>query len=64
MTICEHQPCSRALKPCVGLGEFYLVPARVDGEETIAFVDYISVLEIYPCERAADLGAQLDLFDR
>jgi hypothetical protein len=62
-TICEHEPCGRAFKLCVGLGEPYLVRARVDGEERIAFVDYISVLETYPRERAADLGAQLDLFD-
>ena len=62
-TICQHEPCRRALKLCVGLGEPYLVWARVDGKEKIAFVDYISVLEVYPRERAADLGAQLDLFD-
>ena len=60
----EHQPCGRVLKLCVRLGEPNLVRSRVDREEKIAFVGDISILEMYLRERAADLSAQFDSFDR
>ena len=41
-----------------------LVGARVDREEQIALVDDVAVLEVDSGQRAADLGAQLDLLDR
>src|SRR5262249_43937167 len=40
-----------------------LVGARVDGEEEVVLVDDVAVLEVYSGQRAADLGAQLDLLD-
>src|SRR5260370_18821660 len=45
----------------IGLCQPDFVGARVDGEEEIALVDDVAVLEVYSGKRAADLGAQLNL---
>jgi hypothetical protein len=60
----EHEPCVRCLQLGIGLCQPDFVGARVDGEEEIALVDDVAVLEVYSGKRAADLGAQLNVLDR
>ena len=60
----EHEPCVRCLKLGFGLCQPDFVGARVDGEEEIALMDDVPILEVYSGKRAADLGAQLNLLDR
>src|SRR5262249_53200172 len=60
----EHEPCVRCLQLGTGLCEPDFVGARVDGEEEIALMDDVPILEVYSGQRAADLGAQLNLLDR
>ena len=45
------------------MGEPDFVGTRVDGEEEIALMDDVPILEIYSRERAAHLSAELDLVD-
>ena len=60
----EHEPCVRCLQMGIGLCQPDFVGARVDGEEEIALMDDVPILEVYSGKRAADLGAQLNLLDR
>src|SRR5436190_18911462 len=60
----EHEPCVRCLQLGMGLCQPDFVGARVDGEEEIALMDDVPILEVYSGKRAADLGAQLNLLDR
>src|SRR6184192_2142987 len=60
----EHEPCVRCLQLGIGLCQPDFVGARVDGEEEIALMDDVPILEVYSGKRAADLGAQLNLLDR
>ena len=60
----EHEPCVRCLQLGIGLCQPDFVGARVDGEEEIALMDDVPVLEVYSGKRAADLGAQLNVLDR
>src|SRR5262249_5717445 len=60
----ERQLRGPALERRIGLSEPDLVGAWVDGEEEIAFVDDVSILEINPRQCPTDLGAQLDPLDR
>ena len=60
----EHEPCVRRLQLGLGLCQPEFVGARVDGEEEIALMDDVPILEVYSGKRAADLGAQLNLLDR
>src|ERR1700745_268834 len=60
----EHEPCVRYLQLGIGLCQPDFVGARVDGEEEIALMDDVPILEVYSGKRAADLGAQLHLLDR
>src|SRR5262249_56127728 len=60
----EHEPCVRCLQLGMGLCQPDFVGARVDGEEEIALMDDVPILEMYSGKRAADLGAQLNLLDR
>jgi hypothetical protein len=60
----EHEPCVRCLQLGFGLCQPDFVGARVDGEEEIALMDDVPILEVYSGKRAADLGAQLHLLDR
>src|SRR5262249_34654771 len=60
----EHEPCVRCLQLGIGLRQPDVVGARVDGEEEIALMDDVPILEVYSGKRAADLGAQLNLLDR
>ena len=59
----EIEPCRRRLKLGSGLGQPDLVGTRVDGEEEIALMDNVPILEVYSRERAAHLSAELDLVD-
>src|SRR5215831_1960077 len=59
----EHEPCVRCLQLGLGLCQPDFVGARVDGEEEIALMDDVPILEVYSSKRAADLGAQLNLLD-
>src|SRR5260370_7738067 len=45
----------------IGLCQPDFVGARIDGEEEIALMDDVPILEVYSGKRAADLGAQLNL---
>src|SRR5262249_45348911 len=60
----EHEPRVRCLQLGMGLCQPDFVGARVDGEEEIALMDDVPILEVYSGKRAADLGAQLNLLDR
>ena len=60
----EHEPCVRCLQLGFGLCQPDVVRARIDGEEEIALMDDVPILEVYSGKRAADLGAQLNLLDR
>src|SRR5262245_29609576 len=60
----EHEPCVRCLQLGLGLCQPDFVGARVDGEEEIALMDDVPILEVYSGKRATDLGAQLNLLDR
>src|SRR5215469_3784769 len=60
----EHEPCVRCLQLGMGLRQPDFVRARIDGEEKIALMDDVPILEVYAGKRAADLGAQLKLLDR
>jgi hypothetical protein len=64
LAVGQLQPCRRALQLSRRLSEPVLVGTRIDDEEEIAFVVDVAVLEVNFRERAADLGAQLDLVDR
>jgi hypothetical protein len=57
----EHEPCVRCLQLGIGLCQPDFVGVRIDGEEEIALMDDVPILEVYSGKRAADLGAQLDL---
>jgi len=46
------------------LGQPDLVGTGVDGEEEIALMDNVSILEVYSSKRAAHLSAELNLVDR
>src|SRR5262249_411087 len=59
----EHEPCVRCRQLGMGLCQPDFVGARVDGEEEIALMDDVPILEVYSGKRAADLGAQLNLLD-
>src|SRR5262249_13149421 len=59
----EHEPCVRCRQLGMGLCQPDFVGARVDGEEKIALMDDVPILEVYSGKRAADLGAQLNLLD-
>src|SRR5262245_6496842 len=60
----EHEPCLRCLQLGIGLRQPDFVGARIDGEEEIALMDDVPILEEYSGKRAADLGAQLKVLDR
>src|SRR5258708_10457733 len=60
----EHEPCVRCLQLGIGLCQPDFVGARVDGEEGIALMDDVRILEVYSGKCAADLGAQLNSLDR
>jgi hypothetical protein len=60
----EREPRTCRLQLGVGLRQLDFVRSRVDREEQIALMDDVPILEVYSGERAADLGAQLHLFDR
>src|SRR5215510_11995647 len=60
----EHEPCVRCLQLGIGLCQPDFVGARVDGEEEIALMDDVPILEVYSGKRAADLSAQLNLLYR
>ena len=60
----EREPRARCLELGIGLRQPDFVGARIDREEEIALMDDVPILEVYSGERAADLGAQLDLLDR
>src|SRR6516165_8409143 len=60
----EHEPCVRCLQLGTGLCQPDFVGARVDGEEEIALMDDVPILEVYSGKRAAALGAQLNLLNR
>src|SRR5215470_8068512 len=60
----EHEPGVRCLQLGIGLCQPDFVGARVDGEEEIALMDDVPILEVYSGKRAADLGAQLNLLNR
>ena len=47
-----------------GLGQPDLVGTRVNGEEEIALMDDVPILEVYSGKRAADLSPKLNLVDR
>ena len=64
LTVRELELGCRCLKLGVCFGEPDFVGNRVDGEEEMAFMDDISVLEMYFRECAADLCAQFDLVNR
>ena len=54
---------ARGLELRIRLRQPDLVGAPVDREEEIVLLDDVAVLEVYSRQRAADLGAQLDLID-
>src|SRR5215831_9401924 len=60
----ELEPCRRALELGSSLGQPDLVGTGVDGEEEIALMDNVSILEVYSSKRAAHLSAELNLVDR
>jgi hypothetical protein len=60
----EHEPCVRCLQLGIGLCQPDFVGARVDGEEGIALMDDVPILEVYSGKGAADLGAQLNVLNR
>jgi hypothetical protein len=60
--ICK--PCGRRPELRIGLCQPEFVRARVDGEEEITLMNDVSILEIDPGQRAADLSAELDAVDR
>src|SRR5262249_7817886 len=62
--ISERKPRPCCLQLGVGLCQPDLIGARVDGEEEIAFMDNVPILEVYSGQCAADLGAQLNSLDR
>jgi len=59
----EHEPSVRCLQLGIGLRQPDFVGARIDGEEEVALMDDVPILEVYSGKRAADLGAQLKLLD-
>src|SRR5215469_667649 len=59
----ELEPCRRALELGSCLGQPDLVGTGVDGEEEIALMDDVPILEVYSRERATHLSAELDLVD-
>ena len=48
----------------IGLCQPDLIGSRIYGEEKVAFMNDISILEIDADQRPADLGAELDLLNR
>src|SRR5262245_50224779 len=60
----ERESRACCLQERVGLRQPDFVGARVNGKEGVPFVDGVAVLEVYSGQRAADLGADLDLLDR
>ena len=60
----EREPRACCLQLSIGLRQLDFVGPRVDREEQVALMDDLPILEVYSGERAADLGAQLHLFDR
>src|SRR5260221_5606967 len=56
--------CVRCLQLGIGLCKPDFVGERVDGEEGIALMDDVPILEVYSGKRAADLGAQLNVLNR
>ena len=61
LAIREIEPRTGAFELCRGLAQLDLVGRRIDHEKQIALVDDVAVLEADLRERAADLGAQLDV---
>ena len=64
LAVGECKPSISCLELRLGLCQPDLVGSRVDGEEEVAFVDDISILEVDAGQRAPDLGPELDLIDR
>src|SRR5262249_3815629 len=64
LALSEREPGRSRLELGLGLGQPDLIGAGVDGEEEITLVDDVAVLEMDADQRAADLGAELDLLDR
>src|SRR6516164_5974743 len=60
----EHEPCVRCLQLGFGLCQPDFVGARVDGEEQIALLDDVPILEVYSSKCAAYLGAEFKVVDR
>src|SRR5215510_1126438 len=60
----EHEPCLRCLQLCIGLCQPDFGGARVDGEEEIALMDDVPILEGYSGRCAGALGAQANLITR
>ena len=44
----EHEPCVRCLQLGFGLCQPDFLGARVDGEEEIALMDDVPILEVWP----------------
>jgi hypothetical protein len=63
LTLGELEPCRPGLELGGGLGQPDLVGARVNGEEEIALMDDVPILEVYSGKRAADLSAELNVVD-
>src|SRR5262249_4879626 len=60
----EREPRACCLQQGIGVCQPDFVGARVDGEEKIAFLNNVPILEVYSGQRAPDLGAKLDMLDR
>src|SRR5215813_2451309 len=60
----EHEPCVRCLQLGFGLCQPNFVGARIDGEEEIALLDYVPILEVYSGKCAPHLGAEFKVVDR
>ena len=60
----EREPRACCLQLGIGLRQLDFVGPGVDREEQVPLVDDVPIFKMYSGERAADLGAQLYLFDR
>src|SRR5262245_41469069 len=64
ITICEHEPRGPCLYLGIGLCQPNFVGARIDGEEEIALLDDVPILEVYCGKCAPHLGAEFKVVDR
>src|SRR5262245_44557413 len=60
----EREARACCLQERVGLRQPDFVRARVNGKQGVPLMDGVTVLEMYSGQRAADLGADLELLDR